>query len=276
MTTSGVRDPESTRRARDARRRGAAEASSDLVRPPKTGELVARRLRRMIVEGELSDGDFLPHEAELLDHFGVSRPTLREAVRVLEAEGLVELRRGSRTGAQVTVPGPGAVARPAGLQLQLGGATLADVYVARSSIEPPAARLLALAGDERRYDALQAALENERSNLGDPDRFAVGSAQFHLRLVELSGNQTLAVMAGLIHEIILRQSRLAVREREESAPSVGQVHHERALRSYEKLVGLVRSGRGDAAEEFWRKHLAVADELVLAGREATRVVDILD
>src|SRR4051794_7135593 len=129
-------------------RRPAAIVPSDNVRPPKTGELVARRLRRMIVEGQLREGDFLPNEAALMERFGVSRPTLREAFRIMESESLIELRRGSRTGARVTIPGAAAVARPAGLQLQLGGATLADVYVARSAIEPAAVRLLALTGDE--------------------------------------------------------------------------------------------------------------------------------
>ena len=62
-----------------------------------------------------------------MEHFHVSRPTLREAVRVLESEGLVEVRRGSRTGARVRVPGPEAVAKPAALLLELSGATLADV-----------------------------------------------------------------------------------------------------------------------------------------------------
>jgi DNA-binding FadR family transcriptional regulator len=246
------------------------------VRAPKTGELVARRLRRMIVEGEIKSGDFLPHEAELLEHFQVSRPTLREAVRVLESEGLVELRRGSRTGARVTVPGPEAVARPAGLLLQLEGATLADVYAARSAIEPPAARLLALEGDEKKYAALEEALEAERASQDDVDRFAVGAAQFHLRLVQLSGNKTLSIMAGMVHEIILRQSQIVVRARRENSPSLSREHNSRAVRAYEKLVKLVRSGDGDAAEAYWRKHLEVADELVLAGSEATRVVDILD
>ena len=51
------------------------------VRSPKTAELVAGTLRRMVVDGQLKDGDFLPNEAELMAHFGVSRPTLREAVR---------------------------------------------------------------------------------------------------------------------------------------------------------------------------------------------------
>ncbi|AXI76204.1 FadR/GntR family transcriptional regulator [Peterkaempfera bronchialis] len=273
MAQSGVRKLGDSLQSRT---QGGGAPEAEAVRPPKTGELVARRLRRMIVEGTLKDGDFLPREAELLEHFGVSRPTLREAVRVMESEGLVELRRGSRTGARITVPGPEAVARPAALQLQLGGATLADVYTARSAIEPPAARLLALSGDEQRYAALEEAIEEERSNLGHPDRFAVGAAQLHLRLVELSGNQTLAIMAGLVHEIILRQTRSAVHARHEASPASSHEEHERALRAYQKLLTLVRSGRGDAAEIYWREHLDIADKMVLADRQTARIIDILD
>ena len=124
----------------------AVAAGAAAVRSPKTAELVAGTLRRMVVDGQLKDGDFLPNEAELMAHFGVSRPTLREAVRVLESERLVEVRRGSRTGARVRVPGPEIVARPAGLLLELSGATIADVMVARAGIEPMAARLLAESG----------------------------------------------------------------------------------------------------------------------------------
>ena len=57
----------------------APDAASGAVRSPKTAELVARTLRRMVVDGQLKDGDFLPHEADLITHFQVSRPTLREA-----------------------------------------------------------------------------------------------------------------------------------------------------------------------------------------------------
>src|SRR5271167_661366 len=124
----------------------APETAFSAVRSPKTAELVARTLRRMVVDGQLSDGDFLPHEAELMAHFQVSRPTLREAVRILESERLVEVRRGSRTGARVRVPGAEIVARPAGLLLELSGATLADVMTARIAIEPAAAKLLAVSG----------------------------------------------------------------------------------------------------------------------------------
>ena len=115
----------------------------------------------MVVHGQLKEGDFLPNEAELMAHFGVSRPTLREAVRVLESERLVEVRRGSRTGARVRVPGPEIVARPAGLLLELSGATIADLMVARPGIEPMAVRLLAESASQEALDELETMLAED-------------------------------------------------------------------------------------------------------------------
>ena len=65
------------------------------VRVPKTAELVASQLRRQIVRGDLKEGDALPPESTLMERFGVSRPTLREAFRVLESEALISVRRGA-------------------------------------------------------------------------------------------------------------------------------------------------------------------------------------
>src|SRR5580704_2051753 len=73
------------------------------IRVPKTAELVAAELRRKIVRGELAEGDALPSEAALMADFAVSRPTLREAFRVLESESLISIRRGARGGARVQV-----------------------------------------------------------------------------------------------------------------------------------------------------------------------------
>jgi DNA-binding transcriptional regulator YhcF (GntR family) len=64
------------------------------VRPMKMSDQVAGQIRRMIARGELVDGDWLPPEAELIERFGVSRPTLREAFRLLEGDSLVTIRRG--------------------------------------------------------------------------------------------------------------------------------------------------------------------------------------
>src|ERR1700722_316778 len=69
---------------------------SKQVRVPKAGELVAEQLRRQIVSGELREGDALPPESTLVERYGVSRPTLREAFRILEAEHIIEIKRGGR------------------------------------------------------------------------------------------------------------------------------------------------------------------------------------
>ena len=113
------------------------------VRVPKTAELVASHIRRRIVRGELVEGDALPPETALMEEFTISRPTLREAFRILESEGLITVRRGARGGARVQEPSSDVAARYAGLVLQHRGTTLADVLEARVIVEAPAARMLA-------------------------------------------------------------------------------------------------------------------------------------
>jgi len=113
------------------------------VRVPKAGEMVASQLRRQIVLGELKEGDQLPPESVLMEQFGVSRPTLREAFRILEAEGAITVRRGVRGGARVQAPDSSVAARQVGLLLQYRGALLSDVYEVRAVLEPAAARMTA-------------------------------------------------------------------------------------------------------------------------------------
>jgi DNA-binding FadR family transcriptional regulator len=241
------------------------------VRSPKTAELVAGTLRRMVVDGQLQDGDFLPNEAELMAHFGVSRPTLREAVRVLESERLVEVRRGSRTGARVRVPGPEIVARPAGLLLELSGATIADLMTARAGIEPMAARLLAESGDEEAFDELDQLLADHIPSGWQSERLAETTGDFHLRMVQLSGNTTLAIIAGMLHEITVRHTAFAFKE----GRPVLKADYEKLMRSYRRLMQLLRAHDGDAAEAHWRKHLDVARTLLLEGLENVKVRDVM-
>jgi len=248
-----------------------AVSASAAVRSPKTAELVAGTLRRMVVDGQLKDGDFLPNEAELMAHFGVSRPTLREAVRVLESERLVEVRRGSRTGARVRVPGPEIVARPAGLLLELSGATIADVMVARAGIEPMAARLLAESGTPEAFDELETMVAEHIPAGWQSDRLAQTMGDFHRRMVELSGNATLAIIAGMLHEITVRHTAFVFKE----GRPVSKADYDKLMRSYGRLMRLLRSGDGAAAEAHWRKHLDVARELSLQGLEDVKVRDVM-
>jgi GntR family transcriptional regulator, transcriptional repressor for pyruvate dehydrogenase complex len=241
------------------------------IRSPKTAELVAGTLRRMIVDGELKDGDFLPNEAELMSHFGVSRPTLREAVRVLESERLVEVRRGSRTGARVRVPGAEIVARPAGLLLEVSGADIADLMVARAAIEPMAVRLLAESCSPEAFDELEKILAEDIPKGWQSGRFAETTGDFHRRLVELSGNATLGIIAGMLHEITVRHWAFMFKERR----PVSKSDYEKLMRSYRRLMQLMRSGDAAGSESHWRKHLDTARVLLLTGIETVKVRDVM-
>ena len=248
-----------------------AALSGSPIRSPKTAELVAGTLRRMVVDGQLKEGDFLPNEAELMAHFGVSRPTLREAVRVLESERLVEVRRGSRTGARVRVPGPEIVARPAGLLLELTGATIADLLTAKAGIEPMAARLLAESGSDSAFDELEQLLEQLVADGHDSGRLAESTGLFHLRVVQLSGNATLGIVAGMLHEITVRHTAFVFKEQ----GPVSKADYDKLIRSYRRLMQFLRAGDAEGAETHWRKHLDTSRELLLAGLESVPIRDVM-
>lgn len=250
---------------------GVASRAGAPIRSPKTAELVAGTLRRMVVDGQLKEGDFLPNEAELMAHFSVSRPTLREAVRVLESERLVEVRRGSRTGARVRVPGPEIVARPAGLLLELSGATIADVMVARSGIEPMAVRLIAESASAADLDELERMLAEEIPAGWEAGRLAEATGAFHLRMVELSGNATLTIIAGMLHEITVQHTAFAIKEHRQ----MSKADYDKLTRSYQRLMSLLRERDGAAAEAHWRIHLDTARNLLLKGLETVKVRDVM-
>ncbi|OUV33005.1 MAG: hypothetical protein CBC48_07345 [bacterium TMED88] len=245
-------------------------ARQSVVRVPKTAELVAARVRRQIVRGELKEGDPLPSEAELMADFGISRPTLREAFRILEAESLISVTRGSRGGARVHAPDIRVAARYAGLLLQHAGTTLEDVQGARLVIEPPVARMLAEKCSAKGIKALRDHIVQERNAADDVVAFAELSTQFHELLVELSGNHTLALVVAMLHDIIETHAESSLSRRTD------QSSIERALRSQEKLVDLIAASNPDGAEEHWRKHIRMASRRMLDVVGSKTIVDLFD
>src|SRR5438477_1979240 len=144
-------------------------ADDQPFRVPKTAELVARDLRSKIVRGELKDGDTLPAEGELVERYSVSRPTLREALRILESEALLTVTRGSRGGPRVHMPDPRLAARHFGLVLQSRGTTLADIYGARLLIEPSCVYLVATTAKRKALSTLNEIIEQQRATLAAND-----------------------------------------------------------------------------------------------------------
>jgi GntR family transcriptional repressor for pyruvate dehydrogenase complex len=242
------------------------------VRVPKTAELVADHLRRQIVRGELREGDGLPPETELMEMFGVSRPTLREAFRVLESEALISVRRGAHGGAVVHAPNIDSAARYAGLVLEYRGTTLADVYEARNALEPPCIALLAASRTNDDLSALHAALAREADESASIEQRALQQTSFHDLLIELCGNETLKLLTAMLGQITAAATVARVAT---DTNSHGDEMVHLGAKAHAKLVTLIEARDVEQAEAVWRRHLTETTRYLLDHPNADTVLDLM-
>lgn len=241
------------------------------VRVPKAAVVVAGQLRRSIVRGELSAGDALPNETQLMSLYDVSRPVVREALRIVESEGLIAVKRGAGGGARVQQPQIGVAARHTALLLQLEGTTLADLFEARLTLEPDAVRRLAVA---RPAAAIQRLREQHHKELGlvtDPVAYAAHAALFHEELIEVAGNKTLAVLGRQLLSIVETHNQQTL-PRTEDPPEVARG----ASKHHGEVIDLIEAGDADGAVSLWRHHLEDAATVALDRLGPTTIVDLLD
>jgi len=246
------------------------------IRVPKTSEIVADHFRGQIVRGELGEGDSLPPEGQLMANLGISRPTLREAFRILEAENLISVVRGSRTGARVHAPSVELVSRYAGYVLQSLGTTIADLYQARLAIEPQVVRWLATKPDRLSVKRLREEIERLRVLLTASrfDDFLDAVNEFHATLVEVTGTKTLTFMNQLLLNLLARHQG----DFKHRHPQTHEVRHRNlkaGLKSYEKLVDLIEGEKVEEAVAHWRLHLTNANKTWAGDDEGARVVNSL-
>jgi GntR family transcriptional repressor for pyruvate dehydrogenase complex len=232
-------------------------------RGPRAATLVADHLRAAIVEGEIQAGDVLPAEAVLMEQFGVSRPTLREALRILESEGLLTVNRGSHGGFRVHTPNPRVAAQFAGHVLQHRGATVADILQARAMVESQCARLMA----ERRTRSDLALLqdcveEGARELAADGAALAAAHSAFHELVVELSGNETVILMSSMLRHILYQDGQL----NSGLEPSTVKRRLRRAQKDHEQLIELIKAGDSVRAEQLWKRHLSRGDDEAVPGQ----------
>ena len=242
-------------------------------RARKAASLVADRLRRQIVTGQIPVGSSLPPEAELLAELEVSRPTLRAALRILESEDLVTVRRGSRGGAWVNAPTNDVLARRAGIFLQYHDATLDDVHRARGIIEPPAVYLLAERADPGDVLQLRELAREGTALIEDRDALRASGGRFHRLLVELAGNQTLMIFSLMLEGVVELNTQRSQAARPVSAdtPRLGPRRQE----EHERVVDLIEAGAASEAERFWREHLESVRATLTSGGGMSSVLDLM-
>ncbi len=215
-----------------------------------------------IVSGELAPGSLLPTEPEMSARFGVSRSVVREALRVLGAKGLIDVRHGS--GTRVTTPDRWDTLDPLILlALRKRGASAAvlhDLLEARTIVECEVAALAAERAKPEERTALQAALVTMRESLHDPARFVAGDSAFHLTLLRAARNRVLERMTQPMHELLSYAQALT-----DAIPGVLT----RALAEHETIADAVERRDPEAARNAMRVHLAQTQRDIIALTETT-------
>jgi DNA-binding FadR family transcriptional regulator len=167
----------------------------------KASLAIAATFRERIARGELRSGDPLPVENDLMEELGVSKGIVREALRILENEGLVEVRRGIGGGPRVRHPSISEASQGMGVYLQIGDVPTIDVLQARDQIIGEAVRRLA--EDPGRYDltALRASADQLTALVGDLDGYYPQLLDVGEQAVLATGNKTLHVVVTALHHI---------------------------------------------------------------------------
>ncbi|MGW8815596.1 GntR family transcriptional regulator [Gordonia terrae] len=231
-----------------------ARSSGDADRAPESAgsevTALAADLWAAMESGRLPPGARLPTEARMREDYGVSRIQVREALRILEAEGLVVVERGARGGAIVSHPGPGPTARYVGYLLQYRGVTLEEFFALRRAVEVETA-VLAAAG---RVDTslLHARIARDGTRTGDVVGATEEAIRFHETLARSSGSAVLAVTFALF-ESVLQMSAVERFESELDRATADEIldhaHHD-----HRALIDHIEAGDVDRARELWRNH----------------------
>ncbi len=183
----------------------------------KAYEHIAGALQRQVITGEREPGARLPTETELASEFGVSRATVREALRLLAAQNLIRTAKGSTGGSYVTVPSAGHLSASLrsgiGLLADAKDVSLEELLEARLLLEVPAARLAALRRRDDDVERLNAAIPARPLELATGEQFTYNK-DFHSVVLEASGNVLLAIAAKPVFDVLqtrLVRSNLGVR-----------------------------------------------------------------
>jgi DNA-binding FadR family transcriptional regulator len=236
-------------------------------RAPRASESVAAQLRFQILSGSLPAGSRFPPEVELAAAYDVSRPTIREALHILESDRLISIKRGKQGGATVQPPSTSVLAKHAGLLLQFRNATIADVLAARALLEPRAAAVVAIQRQPEAIHLLREHVTLEATGRSDAVAQELGE-RFHELLVELAGNHTLRIYAAMINRIVsVHMSRLGSSRTEERHRLRGE---------HRRLVELIEAGADVEAEKCWRDHLSRFNARLLTDvPHDTTVLDVM-
>ncbi|MGE0215630.1 FadR/GntR family transcriptional regulator [Mycolicibacterium sp.] len=236
------------------------------IRQPRVAELVASRLRGDILAGRLKEGDVLPSQEALFAEFGVSPPAVREAIHILESDGLVSVRRGNVGGAVVHLPSAERTAEMIGMVLQTRSATPADVSEALLHLEPICAGMCA-AREDRLTEVvpfLRAAIDTQVEQFDVTARYVPNARRFHEAIVSRCGNEPMILLIGALEVIWSAHESAVWSDEYQPGDPMRPTTMAAALRDHRRLLDAIVEGNSVRAVRLAQDHLAAARRNTLA------------
>ncbi len=213
----------------------------------RVSQVIVDQIKLLIREGRLNRGDRLPSERDLCQLFGVSRVTVREAMRVLEASGLVEIRVGARGGAFVTSPTAERLGEGLADLMSLSPLTAANVTEARQIVELGILPLVVERATERDIKELMELVDQGQEALDRSEYTMALSAAFHVRVSTCAHNPAIEMLVQTFHGPML----MSLRQAQIVAPAMGR----RGTDEHRRLVEAIAQRNTDRAVNVMRTHL---------------------
>lgn len=231
-------------------------------KPKKTATLLAQRIVGEIADGHLAPGTPLESEKEMLERYQLARGTLREALRFLEIQGVIQIKTGPGGGPIVAEPSSRHLASNLAMVLQLEGAPFAAVLDARTTLEPTLAARAAENITEEQLAELQASMDRMGEHIEDPSIFLEENENFHAIIAQASNNAVFANVMSALHWII-DGTRLGVEYETEQRKSV--------LREHKRIYERVAAGDAEGSRAAMASH--IEDFAKFLARRYPAVVD---
>lgn len=235
------------------------------IRVPKSSDVLADELRKKILGKDFGPGVALPAERELVSQTGLSRGSVREALRILEAEGLVSTRPGRQGGSFARKPSDDSLARYVSTFVHGRGISFATLLQTREAIEPSLAFLAAVNRTDAELLRLVTVTERVEGAIDDTETFLAENVLWHCALAEASHNELLTAFMVSISNMVYQVSAVENFATEEVCSLV--------LKAHRRILNAIVAGDGEAARRRMARHLSAVTERMAAFSNASLIID---
>lgn len=232
---------------------------------PKASDALAEQVRNLILAGTFTPGDMLPTERELMSETGLSRTTVRDALRVLESRGLIVTKPGRAGGSMVTLPGRDSISRSVELFVRTHGIRLSSLLECRVAVEPALARLAALYRTKAQLDEMERLHQAFCDSVSDVPEYKKINLDWHLAIARASQNEPLMALI----EAITTPIREAMDYQDVTTPEI----RASAVKAHTAIMQAIRDQDGEAAFNRMNRHVSAYRDVAVstiesAGRKA--------